>query len=34
MDVTSKNFGFATKNDLALYYVSASNGTNVVKLFR
>ena len=34
MDVTSKNFGFATKNDPALYYVSASNGTNVVKLFR
>ena len=34
MDVTTKNFGFATKNDLPLYYVSASNGTNVVKLFR
>ena len=34
MDVTSKNFGFATKNNLPLYYVSASNGTNVVKLFR
>ena len=34
MDVTSKNFGFATKNNLPLYYVSACNGTNVVKLFR
>jgi len=31
---TSKNFGFATKNNMALYYVSASNGTNVVKMFR
>jgi len=34
MEVTNKNFGFASKNDLPLYYVSASDGTNVVKLFR
>ena len=34
MEVTTKNFGFATKNNLPLYYVSAANGTNVVKLFR
>ena len=34
IDVTTKNFGFATKNNLPLYYVSASDGTNVVRLFR
>ena len=34
IDVTTKNFGFATKNNLPLYYVSASDGTNVVRMFR
>jgi hypothetical protein len=33
-EVTEKTFNFATKNSLPLYYVSASNGTNVVRLFR
>ena len=33
MDVTKKNFAFCTKNGIPLYYVSASDGTNVVKLF-
>lgn len=32
MDVTKKNFGFCAKNDVPLYYVSASDGTNVVKV--
>lgn len=32
-DVTSKSFAFTTKNDVPLFYVSASDGTNVVKLF-
>ena len=32
-DVTSKSFAFTTKNGIPLYYVSASDGTNVVKLF-
>ena len=32
MEVTKKNFGFCTKNDIPLYYVSASDGTNVVKV--
>ena len=32
MDVTKKNFAFCTKNSIPLYYVSASNGTNVVKV--
>jgi Rab-like protein 2 len=32
--VTSKTFAFATKNGLPLYYVSAADGTNVVKVFR
>ena len=34
MEVTTKNFAFAGKNDLPLYYVSAADGTNVVKMFR
>ena len=34
IDVTTKSFGFATKNNMPLYYVSASDGTNVVRLFR
>ena len=32
--VTTKSFAFAGKNDLPLYYVSAADGTNVVKMFR
>ena len=32
-DVTTKSFGFCTKNSIPLYYVSASDGTNVVKTF-
>ena len=32
-DATKKNFQFATKNELPLHCVSASDGTNVVKLF-
>lgn len=34
MEVTKKSFAFCTKNGIPLYYVSASDGTNVVKLFR
>ncbi|GLH12361.1 hypothetical protein R5R35_011704 [Gryllus longicercus] len=34
MDVTQKSFAFPQKNNIPLYYVSASDGTNVVKLFR
>ncbi len=34
MDVTKKNFAFCTKNSIPLYYVSACNGTNVVKVRR
>ena len=32
-EVTSKSFAFASKHDLPLHYVSASDGTNVVALF-
>ena len=32
MDVTSKSFAFCTKNSIPLYYVSACDGTNVVKV--
>lgn len=32
-DITSKSFAFCTKNGIPLYYVSASDGTNVVKMF-
>eukprot|EP00045_Choanoeca_perplexa_P019695 m.294831 g.294831 ORF g.294831 m.294831 type:complete len:208 (+) comp50798_c0_seq1:27-650(+) len=31
--VTSKSFGFPKKNGLPFYFVSASDGTNVVKVF-
>jgi Rab-like protein 2 len=34
MEVTTKSFAFASKNDLPLYYVSAADGTNVVRMFR
>ena len=33
-EVTKKSFAFCTKNQIPLYYVSASDGTNVVKLFQ
>ncbi|XP_032805059.1 rab-like protein 2A [Petromyzon marinus] len=32
--VTQKNFNFAKKQGLPFYFVSAADGTNVVKLFR
>eukprot|EP00741_Cyanophora_paradoxa_P015426 tig00020875_g14889.t1 len=32
--VTQKTFNFATKRNLPLYFVSASDGTNVVKIFK
>ncbi|XP_036374314.1 rab-like protein 2A [Megalops cyprinoides] len=34
LKVTQRNFNFAKKQGLPLYYVSAADGTNVVKLFR
>ncbi|KAF4651463.1 Rab-like protein 2A [Perkinsus chesapeaki] len=34
MTVTERNFAFASRNKLPFYFVSASNGTNVVKVFR
>ncbi|ESN90626.1 hypothetical protein HELRODRAFT_70637 [Helobdella robusta] len=34
MDVVKKSFNFATKNKLPLYFVSASDGSNVVKVFK
>ena len=34
MEVTTRSFGFATKNNMPLHYVSASDGTNVVRMFR
>lgn len=34
LETTSKSFAFVTKHQLPFYYVSASDGTNVVKLFR
>jgi len=34
LETTSKSFAFVTKRQLPFYYVSASDGTNVVKLFR
>ncbi|TRY73054.1 hypothetical protein TCAL_11748 [Tigriopus californicus] len=33
MEVTTKSFAFCTQNNIPLYYVSACDGTNVVKLF-
>ena len=32
-EITTKSFAFCTKNGIPLYYVSASDGTNVVKMF-
>jgi Rab-like protein 2 len=32
-DVTTKTFAFVQHNNLPMYYVSASDGTNVVRLF-
>jgi hypothetical protein len=32
MDVTQKSFAFPQKHNIPLYYVSASDGTNVVKV--
>ncbi|CAF2095215.1 unnamed protein product [Rotaria magnacalcarata] len=34
MEVTKKSFSFPKKHDMPLYFVSAANGTNVVRLFR
>ncbi|BFZ09455.1 hypothetical protein BsWGS_12494 [Bradybaena similaris] len=34
MDMTKKTFAFAKKNNMPFYYVSAADGTNVVRLFR
>lgn len=33
-DIAGKSFAFPEKNNIPMYYVSASNGTNVVKLFK
>jgi Rab-like protein 2 len=33
-EITTRAFAFPEKNNIPLYYVSASDGTNVVKLFR
>ncbi|KAK6168771.1 hypothetical protein SNE40_019953 [Patella caerulea] len=33
-NVTKRSFGFAKKHNMPFYYVSASEGTNVVKLFK
>lgn len=34
MEVTKKAFTFPKKHDMPLYYVSAADGTNVVRMFR
>ena len=34
MEVTKKTFAFIDKHELPLYYVSASDGTNVVKVIK
>eukprot|EP01012_Entosiphon_sulcatum_P033504 TRINITY_DN42414_c0_g1_i1.p1 TRINITY_DN42414_c0_g1~~TRINITY_DN42414_c0_g1_i1.p1 ORF type:complete len:193 (+),score=36.35 TRINITY_DN42414_c0_g1_i1:661-1239(+) len=34
MSVVTRTFNFATQRNLPLYYVSASEGTNVVKMFQ
>jgi Rab-like protein 2 len=34
MDITKKSFSFPKKHDMPLYFVSAADGTNVVRLFR
>ena len=33
-EVVKKSFAFSTTNNLPLYFVSAADGTNVVKVFR
>ena len=33
LQVTGKNFKFAEKHGLPFFFVSASDGTNVVKIF-
>ncbi|KAG7176656.1 Rab-like protein 2A-like [Homarus americanus] len=33
-DIAGKSFAFPEKNNIPMYYVSASSGTNVVKLFK
>lgn len=32
MEITKRQFAFTTKNEIPLYFVSASDGTNVVKV--
>jgi hypothetical protein len=34
MEITKKSFSFPKKHDMPLYFVSAADGTNVVRLFR
>ncbi|XP_060600306.1 rab-like protein 2A isoform X1 [Ruditapes philippinarum] len=34
LNVTKKSFGFAKKHKMPFYFVSASDGTNVVKMFK
>jgi len=34
MEATNQSFAFGKKHKLPQYFVSAANGTNVVKLFR
>lgn len=34
MEVTKRSFSFPKKHDMPLYFVSAADGTNVVRLFR
>ncbi|XP_045592938.1 rab-like protein 2A isoform X1 [Procambarus clarkii] len=33
-DIAGKSFAFPEKNNIPMYYVSASSGTNVVKMFK
>ena len=33
LQVTKKNFKFASANNLPFYFVSAADGTNIVKVF-
>lgn len=34
MEATQKSYAFPQKNNFPFYYVSASDGTNVVRLFK
>ena len=34
MQVTRKEFKFATKHELPFFFVSAADGTNIVKVFQ